>query len=97
MNKAKPSLPNIFACIAMDIFGMASYIIPGIGEFADVWWAALSAIIFQSMFGGRFGWFGAALNFIEEALPFTDIVPSFTIVWFIRKQEVDKWEREKLT
>lgn len=90
MNKENPPLPNIFACILMDIIGMASYIIPGIGEFADVWWAALSGIIFQFMFGGRFGLIGAVLNFLEEALPFTDIIPSFTIAWFIRKRENDK-------
>jgi hypothetical protein len=91
MNKEKPPLPNIFACIVMDIIGMASYIIPGLGELADVWWACLSAIIFQSMFGGRFGLIGAVLNFLEEALPFTDIIPSFTIAWFIRKKELNKW------
>jgi hypothetical protein len=90
MNKEVKPLPNIFACILMDIIGMASYIIPGLGELADVWWAALSGIIFQFMFGGRFGLIGAVLNFLEEALPFTDIIPSFTIAWFIRKSENEK-------
>lgn len=90
MNKDKPALPSLFACIVMDIIGMASYIIPGIGESIDIWWAALSGIIFQFMFGGRFGLVGAVLNFLEEALPFTDIIPSFTIAWFIRKNEQDK-------
>jgi hypothetical protein len=91
MNEKKPVLPNIFICIVMDLVGMASYIVPGIGEFTDVVWAMLSAIIFHTLFGGRFGMIGAVLNFLEEVFPFTDIIPSFTIAWFIRKHEVDKW------
>ena len=94
MNKVDPPLPNIFACILMDIIGMASYIIPGIGESIDVWWAALSGIIFIMFFGGRFGMIGGVLNFLEEILPFTDFIPSFTIAWFIRKREVDKLNRQ---
>jgi len=90
MNKEKPPLPNIFACILMDIIGMASYLIPGIGESIDVWWAGLSGIIFIMFFGGRFGMIGGVLNFLEEIFPFTDIIPSFTIAWFIRKRENDK-------
>jgi hypothetical protein len=43
------------------------------------------------LFGGRFGMLGGVLNFLEEIIPFTDIIPSFTIAWFIRKREVDKW------
>ena len=69
---------------------MASYIIPGIGEMADIGWAFISALIFNLMFGGRIGKIGAVLNFVEEAVPFTDIVPSFTIAWFIRKKENEK-------
>ncbi|MBK8522129.1 MAG: hypothetical protein IPL54_15090 [Chitinophagaceae bacterium] len=91
MTKEKPGLPNIFICIVMDLVGMASYILPGVGEFTDVVWACLSAIIFQTLFGGRFGMVGAGLNFLEEIFPLTDIIPSFTIAWFIRKHEVDKW------
>jgi hypothetical protein len=33
---------------------------------------------------------GGVLNFLEEIIPFTDIIPSFTIAWFIRKNESDK-------
>jgi hypothetical protein len=31
------------------------------------------------------GQIGAVLNFIEEILPGTDIIPSFTIAWFYKK------------
>ena len=88
--KKKVFVPNLFVCILMDIIGMATYIFPAIGEMADVVWAPISAFIFYQMFGGRFGLIGGVLNFLEEIIPFTDIIPSFTIAWFIRKNEADK-------
>jgi hypothetical protein len=91
MKKEKPHLPNIFACIALDIIGMASYFIPAFAEFGDIIWAPISGFFFYVLFGGRFGMLGGVLNFLEEIIPFTDIIPSFTIAWFIRKREVDKW------
>ena len=90
MNKKKVLVPNLFICILMDIIGMASYFIPAIAEFSDIVWAPFSAFIFYQMFGGRFGIIGGVLNFLEEIIPFTDIIPSFTIAWFIRKYEVNK-------
>ena len=83
LEKMERSLPPLYFC--MDLIGCASFVIPGIGEFSDIIWAPVSAYIFYRSFGGRFGVFGAVLNFIEEALPFTDIVPSFTIAYFLRR------------
>ena len=81
MNKRKPSL--IF-CILMDLIGYASYAIPGLGEFADIIWAPISGIIFYVTFGGWRGAFGGLFNFVEELLPGTDFIPSFTIMWFFQ-------------
>lgn len=92
LNVDKKNLPNIGVCILMDLLGMASYAIPALGEFEDIIWAPFSAFIFYKLFGGRFGRMGAILNFLEEAIPFTDIIPSFTIAWLIRKNEMDKIE-----
>jgi hypothetical protein len=74
----------------MDLIGMASYILPGWAEFTDLVWAPISGIIFFKLFGGRFGMIGGVLDFLEEIIPFTDIIPSFTIAWFIRKHEAGK-------
>ena len=90
MNKQNIFLPNIAICIAMDLIGMFTYIIPALGEFADIIWAPISAMIFYKMFGGRIGLIGGVLNFVEEILPFTDIIPSFTIAWFVRKKQIEK-------
>ncbi len=83
-------LPNIAICIVMDLIGMASYFFPWLGDFADVVWAPISGFIFFKLFGGRLGMIGSVLNFLEEIIPFTDIIPSFTIAWFIRKRAVEK-------
>jgi hypothetical protein len=91
MKNTKTFLPNIALCILLDVIGMASYFIPALGEFADVVWAPISALIFYKLFGGRFGMIGGVLNFLEEIIPFTDIIPSFTIAWFIRKRDSDKF------
>lgn len=90
MTNKKIFVPHIAICIAMDMAGMATYLIPWLGESADVVFAPISAFIFYKMFGGRVGMIGSVLNFLEEIIPFTDFIPSFTIAWFIRKREADK-------
>lgn len=90
MKTEKLFLPSISICIIMDLIGMATFAVPGFGEFADLIWAPISALIFLKMFGGRVGTIGGILNFIEEILPFADIIPSFTIAWFVRKNEIEK-------
>lgn len=90
MKTQKDFLPNIAICILMDLIGMSSYIFPALGEFGDVVWAPISGFIFLKLFGGKLGAVGSVLNFLEEVLPFTDIIPSFTIAWFIRKREIEK-------
>jgi hypothetical protein len=90
MKKQKVTVPPIGLCIIMDLIGMASYALPWLGEFADIVWAPISGFIFYLLFGGRFGLLGGVLNFAEEIIPFTDIIPSFTIAWFVRKKEAEK-------
>ncbi len=68
----------------MDIAGYVSYALPGLGEFADIIWAPISAIIFYKIFGGWKGAVGGVFNFIEEAFPGLDFIPSFTIMWVLK-------------
>ncbi len=75
--------PPLLFCIVMDLIGYATYAIPAFGEIADILWAPLSAIIFFLSFGGWKGALGGLGNFIEELLPGTDFIPSFTIMWLI--------------
>jgi hypothetical protein len=78
MNKQQPSLAF---CILMDVIGAATYALPFFGEFADIIWAPISAVIFFRTFGGWKGAFGSVFNFVEELLPGIDFMPSFTITW----------------
>ena len=79
--------PSLIFCILMDIVGYATYAIPGLGEFADILWAPISSVIFMATFGGWKGALGGVGNFIEEILPGTDFIPSFTIMWFIQNMQ----------
>jgi len=67
--------------ILLDGIGMISFTIPLLGEFSDVIWAPVAAFIMTRMYKGRVGRVASVLTFIEEALPFTDFVPSFTLTW----------------
>jgi hypothetical protein len=79
--------PSLIFCILMDVIGYATYAIPVLGEFGDILWAPLSSILFVISFGGWKGILGGAGNFIEEILPGTDFIPSFTIMWFIQHMQ----------
>jgi hypothetical protein len=85
----------------MDLIGYATFALPVLGEFADVVWAPISAFIFYKSFGGVKGAFGGIFNFVEEILPFTDFIPSFSIMWawqyFTRQQQVKKQEDLKVS
>ncbi len=84
MKQQQALLPNIFICILLDLAGLASFALPGLGEYLDIIWAPVSGFIFYKMFGGRFGIIGGSLDFLEEILPFTDFIPTFTIAWIIK-------------
>jgi hypothetical protein len=76
-------LPPLATCIMMDLIGYVSYGIPFLGEFIDIFWAPVSALIFMKLFGFRKGFFGGMFNFVEELLPGLDFIPTFTITWLI--------------
>jgi hypothetical protein len=67
--------------LLLDGIGMISFSIPLIGEFSDVIWAPIAAFIMTRMYKGRVGKVASILTFLEEIIPFTDIIPSFTLTW----------------
>jgi hypothetical protein len=72
---------KLFLGILFDAIGMLSFAIPGIGEFGDVVWAPLAGFLMSKMYEGRVGKIAGVLTFVEEILPFTDVIPSFTLTW----------------
>jgi hypothetical protein len=76
--------------ILFDLIGMMSFTIPLIGEFSDVVWAPVSGFLMVRMYKGTAGKVAGIFSFLEEILPFTDVIPSFTLMWIytylIKKQ-----------
>ncbi|WP_299049491.1 hypothetical protein [uncultured Polaribacter sp.] len=61
--------------------------------FFDVVWAPASAYIMTKMYKSKEGKIAGILSFVEEIIPFSDILPTFTIMWvysyIINKEKVD--------
>ena len=76
--------------ILFDAIGMLSFTVPFIGEFSDVIWAPLAGFLMTWMYKGTIGKVGGTIAFLEEILPFTDFIPTFTLTWiynyWIKKQ-----------
>lgn len=81
MNSNQRKYIDLAICIAMDLLGMGTYTIPFLGESFDLIWAPFSAIVFFLLFRKKIGLIGGAFSFLEEILPGTDIIPTFTIAW----------------
>ena len=60
-----------------DLMGYVSFVFP----LFDFIWAPLSAYLMTKLYKGKQGKIAAVIVFIEEALPFIDVVPTFTMMW----------------
>ncbi len=67
--------------LAFDVIGMATVAIPLIGPFLDIIWAPYAASKMREMYPGRNGKIASVLVFIEEILPWTDVIPTFTLMY----------------
>lgn len=67
--------------LLFDAIGMLSFTIPFVGEFSDVVWAPIAGFLMTTMYRGRVGKIAGFLTFVEEIIPFTDMIPSFTLTW----------------
>lgn len=74
-----------------DAIGMASYAVPIVGPLSDLVWAPYAAKKMTEMYPGKKGKIAAVIVFIEEILPGTDIIPTFTLMWLY----TFVWSREK--
>lgn len=74
---------KLVKCVLLDAIGMASAAIPVAGPFIDSIWAPVAASISYKMFGNKKGKYTSLITFIEEILPVTDFIPSFTIFWIL--------------
>lgn len=72
---------KLFLGLLFDAIGMVSLLIPGIGAAWDLIWAPVAAWLMTRMYAGSAGRVAGFIAFVEEVLPGTDIVPSFTLMW----------------
>jgi hypothetical protein len=84
---------NLFLGIIFDLIGMLTYLVPFLGEFADVVWAPIAGFMLSYMYKGTIGKVGGIIEFLEEILPFSDFIPTFTLTWIytyvIKNQETN--------
>ncbi|WP_353151733.1 hypothetical protein [Flavobacterium sp.] len=89
VNKSDKKTKLILSLI-FDGIGMLSYIVPIFAEFLDVIWAPISGLLLVIMYKGSVGKIAGLFGTVEELIPLTDIIPTFTITWFysyiIRKE-----------
>lgn len=67
--------------IMYDLIGMSSLLFPVMGAFMDILWAPYAAKKMGDMYKGNTGRIASLLVFIEELLPITDYIPTFTLMW----------------
>ena len=64
-----------------DAIGFISYAVPFLGELTDLVWAPIAGLILLKMYKGTVGKVGGVVTFLEEILPFSDFIPTFTLTW----------------
>ena len=70
--------------ILFDAIGMLSFTIPLLGEFSDIIWAPISALLVYKMYKGAVGRIGGMVSFFEELIPGLDFIPTFTLTWIYK-------------
>ena len=74
-------LAKLALCILIDVVGSSSELLPVIGEVTDIVWAPIAALLMRNLFYGSN--VILVLEFAEEILPFTDILPLATLCWVL--------------
>ena len=84
-NSNRP-LPALALCILCDAMGFITLALPFAGDFLHVIWAPISTLVYFRMFGGKMGVLGGAFSYVEESIPYAQIIPTFTISWLLKSK-----------
>ncbi|RXR16304.1 hypothetical protein EQG63_11825 [Flavobacterium amnicola] len=79
--KKQATTSKLILGLLFDFIGILSYIIPGIAETVDVIWAPISGVLLVAMYKGTIGKVAGVIGTLEELIPFTDFIPTFTLTW----------------
>jgi len=89
-------LGKLLVSLLIDGIGSSSYILPGIGEAFDLFWAPTQTILLMALYDDDMPTL-KYISFVEELLPFTDVVPSGMLGWgmvcgpLVWEEGVKKW------
>jgi hypothetical protein len=78
----KDLMGKLIVSLLIDLIGSSSYLLPFVGEGLDLAWAPTQTILIMAMYDTVTPSL-KYVSFVEEILPFTDVVPSATIGWLI--------------
>ena len=53
----------------------------GMIPFIDLLWAPFSGLLMTKIYKGKIGKLAGVFSFIEEIIPGTDFIPTFTLMW----------------
>ena len=81
MAKLHGKYRTLFLSLLFDLAGMSTFLIPGVGEYADIVWAPIAGYLITRMYPGEAGKAGGIIGFLEEIIPGTDWIPTFTLMW----------------
>jgi len=71
---------KLWISLVIDLVGSSSYLLPLVGEAFDLGWAPAQTILIMAMYDSTSPNL-KYLSFMEEILPFTDVIPSASIGW----------------
>lgn len=72
---------KLIVSLVFDAIGMLSYSMPVLAESTDLVWAPIAGFVMTMLYRGTVGKVAGVITFLEEILPFSDVIPSFTITW----------------
>ena len=75
-------------CVVVDVLGDSSFLLPGLGEAVDVFYAPLEAFFLARLFRSNAI---ATIGLVEEGLPFTDAIPTATLAWVLETFFAETW------
>ncbi len=64
---------KLILSILLDAIGMIPFI--------DIVWAPLSGYLMTRLYKGTKGKLAGVISFVEEIIPGTDFIPTFTLMW----------------
>ena len=81
VEQANNKIRDLILGVLFDGIGMLSFSVPFLGDFSDVVWAPIAGFLMTWMYKGKIGKIAGIFAFLEEIIPFTDVIPSFTLTW----------------